>query len=143
MKGFSYTHLDRAIKTVQAMQKRQATIPKEIAKIALKSTQDNFASDGREPGWQPRKDSLSHPLLRKSRAMYNATISAFKQAWRKSGETYTLEIKTPLYGLFHQYGAKFKSKSGGIPKRTFIKLLSFEREQAKQAIRKAFLGRKV
>lgn len=103
----------------------------DISNIMVKSTQNNLQSGGREPQWPKRKRVYTWPILNKTGAMKNQSLSE-SRTWLHQSQLNILNIYSTFYAKFHQYGTKH------LPVRKFVKLLEQEEEQIINVIKQVF-----
>ena len=129
------------VKGMKEIEKRLANIQKQISgdskmyqdigKIAEESINTNFNVGGR-PTWAKRKGKYSHPILDRTGKMRDdAALST--HTWNHQSTNHDLDIKTPEYGKYHQYGTR------SLVIRKFAQFLQVEVEKMKDRIRKVFL----
>lgn len=76
----------------------------EIQEEVFRSTAKNFEAEGR-PRWKQRKTHPGKwPLLAKTGRLLRETLESIKRQWLHRGRDRILQIFSPFYGLFHQYG---------------------------------------
>ena len=111
---------------------QDSQVYKDVGWIVEQSINANFAEQGR-PSWEPRKDDKTHPILDLSGRMKDDALISTRN-WNVAGIAHQLLIKTPLYGLFHQY----KTSRASLPVREFVKLTASEIQAITDRIRKVF-----
>ena len=96
-----------------------------IGRLLVDSVHKNFQAEGRPDPWMPRVDNLSHPILRKSGALYSSIdydvngleVSVF------AGEE---------YGKYHDEG------TSRLPKRPFLIMQPEDEDEILDLIAKHF-----
>lgn len=132
------TGIDEAIKNLRSIS-HQWTTPNsrmygDIGKISRNSVTQNFNAQGRPDHWEPRKDTKPHPILDKTGRMRDAAETT-SQIWTQEGFAHHINIRTPAYGLIHQYGR------GRVPMRKFVEFLQSEIQAIRDRIRKTVEGK--
>ena len=136
MKIIAKVDISKALRKTQGIRDRLKPgkrVYTDLGRIGQQSTIQNFNAAGREPTWPPRQQTYSHPPLDKTGRMRDAAESSWDR-WEHSGNMHIVNVVTPLYGKFHQYG------TSKLPVRKFVKWLRQEIEQGKIVIRRAVNG---
>lgn len=133
MTAFSMTGFKAAFKTLREIQKdltaKDSATYRAAGKEVERSIDANFAAEGR-PRWKSRKDNDPHPILDLTGRMKDDALMSTR-VWQVSSSSHKLEIRTPEYGLKHQYGQK-------LPKRQFVKFQPAETQAILNVFRKLF-----
>jgi phage gpG-like protein len=96
-------HVDR-----ERWQARMTEARQTIALTVAASTQENYAQAAAAgQTWPPRKKSYPWPPLWKTGLKRQTELDSAAQGFIQENEhSYTLAIRSPEYGKFHQFGSK-------------------------------------
>lgn len=105
-----------------------------VANTLNGSIRKNFDAGGR-PKWPKRIHQYPWPILVKTGTMKQAALTTSQQ-WQHHGDTHTIQVKGPKYGIYHQYGSR------KLPVRKYALLQQPEIQAMHQVFRDAFLKAK-